>query len=168
MLLVCSATPDKNLILAQRVVDVAQAQGLSSECLELSSLEFPLYGSGDERKPTPEHLNRCVDAFRRAQGFVFCAPEYNGSIPPVFTNAITWLSVETDDFRALFNDKPGVIATHSGGGGQKVLISMRIHLSHLGVNVLGRELAGNNQKPVADTSINDAVSRLGKQLSVGA
>ena len=73
--------------------------------------------------------------------------------------------METDDFRALFNDKPGVIATHSGGGGQKVLISMRIHLSHLGVNVLGRELAGNNQKPVADASINDAVSRLGKQLS---
>ena len=31
--------------------------------------------------------------------WVICAPEYNGSIPPVFTSTLAWLSVQGDDFR---------------------------------------------------------------------
>ena len=69
------------------------------------------------------------------------APEYNGSIPPVLSNAIAWLSVR-DDFRALFNDAIAM-ATVSGSGGMELLVSLRIQLTHLGAQVVGRQLLGN-------------------------
>ena len=57
--------------------------------------------------------------FIKASGFIICAPEYNGSIPPVLTNIIAWLSVMGDDWRLVFNGKIGLLATHSGGGGDR-------------------------------------------------
>ena len=62
--------------------------------------------------------------------WVICAPEYNGSIPPSFTNAIAWLSVMGDDFRVLFNGRPIAMATFSGGGGMELLLSLRIPPHH--------------------------------------
>ena len=88
-------------------------------------------------------------SFRSAEGFVFCAPEYNGSIPPSLTNAIAWLSRASDDFRALFNGRPAGLATHSGGGGTKVMMAMRIQLAHLGANVLGREILTNRKRELS-------------------
>jgi NAD(P)H-dependent FMN reductase len=111
-------------------------------------------------KPEPELMAELSGSFTRATGFFFAAPEYNGSIPPTLSNAIAWLSTETQDFRAVFNHKPAVIATHSGGGGQKLLTSLRIQLSHLGVNVLGRELSSKGDGEVRESSLNDALQRL--------
>jgi chromate reductase len=58
----------------------------------------------------------------------------------VLSNAIAWLSVGSLDFRILFNNRTVGLATHSGGGGQKVLLAMRQQLFHLGCTVLGREV----------------------------
>ena len=110
-----------------------------------------------EQRPPAELMTELSEAFTSATGFFFAAPEYNGSIPPTLSNLIAWLSTETTDFRSVFNDKPAVIATHSGGGGQKLLTSLRIQLSHLGMNVLGRELAskgdGEVREPVSYTHL---------------
>jgi NAD(P)H-dependent FMN reductase len=95
-----------------------------------------------------------------APRWILCAPEYNGSIPPVLTSAIAWLSVSDPDFRTLFNGRPVAIATHSGGGGYNVLTALRMQLAHLGAHVVGRQLVANAQKPAQDTSIDDLVSRL--------
>ena len=92
--------------------------------------------------------------------WVICSPEYNGSIPPVLTSAIAWLSVQGSDFRALFNGRPVVIATHSGGAGHGVLTAMGLQLAHLGAHVLGRQLSSNSDHPVKDDSIADLISRL--------
>ena len=91
---------------------------------------------------------------------MICAPEYNGSIPPSLTNAIAWLSVTDDDFRSLFNGRPIAMATFSGGGGMELLVSLRIQLTHLGAQVVGRQLLSNHAKPPQDDSINDLVQRL--------
>lgn len=91
---------------------------------------------------------------------MICAPEYNGSIPPVLSIAIAWLSVMDTDFRALFNDRPMAIATHSGGNGMELLMSLRIQLCHLGADVIGRQLLSNPSKPAKDDSIDDLVKRL--------
>ena len=91
---------------------------------------------------------------------MICAPEYNGSIPPSLTNAIAWLSVTDDDFRSLFNGRPIAMATFSGGGGMELLVSLRIQLTHLGAQVVGRQLLSNHAKPAEDDSINDLVQRL--------
>ena len=95
-----------------------------------------------------------------APRWVICAPEYNGSIPPVLTNAIAWLSVQGDDFRALFNGRPIAIASFSGGNGMELLVSLRIQLTHLGAQVVGRQLLSNYAKPAKDESIADLMQRL--------
>jgi hypothetical protein len=53
------------------------------------------------------------------------------------------------------------LATHSGGGGQKVLLAMRQQLSHLGSTVLGREVLTTPQRPANP----DAIAALVSQLS---
>ena len=95
-----------------------------------------------------------------ADAWVVIAPEYNGSIPPVLTSAIAWLSVQGDDFRNLFNGRPIAMASFSGGGGMELLLSLRIQLTHLGAQVVGRQLMSNHNKPAKDESIQDLLERL--------
>ena len=92
--------------------------------------------------------------------WIICAPEYNGSIPPILSNLIAWLSVSGEDFRNLFNGQPIAIATFSGGVGLELLTSLRIQLVHLGSQVLGRQLLSSFSKPVDVKTIEDILQRL--------
>jgi NAD(P)H-dependent FMN reductase len=78
----------------------------------------------------------------------------------VLTSAIAWLSVQGDDFRALFNGRLIAIASHSGGGGVEGLTALRIQLAHLGAHVVGRQLIATHAKPARDESIDDLIARL--------
>ena len=91
---------------------------------------------------------------------MICAPEYNGSIPPILSNFIAWLSISGDDFRNLFNGQPIAIATFSGGIGLELLTSLRIQLVHLGSQVLGRQLLSSYSKPIDKKTIEDIIQRL--------
>ena len=48
----------------------------------------------------------------------------------------------------------------SGGGGMELLLSLRIQLTHLGAQVVGRQLMSNGSKPAKDESIEDLLQRL--------
>ena len=91
---------------------------------------------------------------------MICAPEYNGSIPPILSNFIAWLSMSGDDFRNLFNGQPIAIATFSVGIGLELLTSLRIQLVHLGSQVLGRQLLSSYNKPIDTKTIEDIIQRL--------
>ena len=164
LLLFCTATDGENLRLCERAFARAETFGIKGQLLDLSAADLPLFASFKGDKPDPSAMAPIVEAFTQATGFFFAAPEYNGLIPPSLVNAITWLSIESDDFRAMFNNKPAVIATHSGGPGQKALMAMRMQLSHLGVNVLGRELSAKNGSDVAEASIDDVLQRIKRML----
>ncbi|PZV19159.1 MAG: NADPH-dependent oxidoreductase [Leptolyngbya sp.] len=157
-MLILSATHGTNLDLAKAFAAEATKQGASAEVLSLPELQLPLYDSlVSEAGPGLASLEQ---ALKQHKGLVICAPEYNGSIPPVVTNAIAWLSVSTDDFRALFNGRPVALATHSGGGGNKVALAMRQQLSHLGCTVLGREVVATSQKAANPEAIAALVTQL--------
>ena len=160
MILICTASDGANLTLCRRVETLLKTRGVETYLVDLTAVDLPLYTSKLTQKPDGELMSSFSDLFQRANGYFFAAPEYNGSIPPTLSNAIAWLSTETEDFRSVFNHKPAVIATHSGGGGQKLLMSLRIQLSHLGVNVLGRELASKGDGAVQERSLIEAVDRL--------
>lgn len=164
MLLFCSATHGGNLRLCEQAMARAQALGIESKLVNVAEVNLPLFGSLDGQKPDASVMQDLVDTFRRAKGFFIAAPEYNGSIPPTLINAITWLSTEGEDFRNIFNNKPAIIATQSGGPGHKVLMAMRMQLSHLGVNVLGRELSAKGDQGVLDSSIDDVLRRINPLL----
>jgi chromate reductase len=159
-LLVIAASNGGNLQLAERFATAARARGLSAAVLDLTSLELPLFTPREQAAGTPPAVATLEAQLAAAPRWVICAPEYNGSIPPVLTSAIAWLSVQGEDFRALFNGRPVAIATHSGGGGHTVLMAMRLQLAHLGAHVVGRQLVSNASQPATDETIADLIHRL--------
>jgi chromate reductase len=159
-LIVIAASNGENLKLAERCVHAASQRQAKAELIDLTELSLPLYSPRVQATGAGSDLSSLRDRLHSAPRWMICAPEYNGSIPPVLSNAIAWLSVLDDDFRSLFNGRPIAIGTHSGGGGMEVLISMRIQFTHLGAEVIGRQLLSNFSKPAKDESIDDVVSRL--------
>ena len=159
-LLVLAASNGENLKLAQRFVAAAEQRQQRADLLDLTRLDLPLFTPRAKRQERNPTLIKLEQQLQQAPRWVICAPEYNGSIPPVLSNAIAWLSVQGDDFRALFNGRPIAIATFSGGGGMELLLSLRIQLTHLGAQVVGRQLLSNFAKPAKNESIQDLLRRL--------
>ena len=159
-LLVIAASNGENLKLAQRFASQASALGQTAEVLDLTTVALPLFTPRTQEQGGPEAVTALEQELMTAPRWVICAPEYNGSIPPSLTNAIAWLSVQADDFRHLFNGRPVAMATFSGGGGMELLVSLRIQLTHLGAQVVGRQLLCNHAKPPQDDSITDLLQRL--------
>ena len=163
-LIVLTASNGENLKLADRFAAQAKALGQTAEVLDLTTVDLPLFSPRAQERGTPAAVAPLQTQLIHAPRWVICAPEYNGSIPPCLTNAIAWLSVQGDDFRALFNGRPVAMATFSGGGGMELLLSLRIQLTHLGAQVVGRQLLSNHAKPPQDDSINDLLQRLLQRL----
>ena len=160
-LLVITASNGENLKLAQRFVEIGKELGAGPELLDLTTLKLPLYNPRTHHKiGIPDLAKSLTIQMGSVPRWITCAPEYNGSIPPVLTSAIAWLSVQEDDFRNLFNGRPIAIASFSGGGGMELLMSLRIQLTHLGAQVVGRQLMSNHAKPPKDESIKDVLTRL--------
>jgi NAD(P)H-dependent FMN reductase len=152
-ILILAASNGENLKLANRFAEAAKALDLSIDLLDLTELDLPLFTPRSRDAGQPYGLLALQDRLHGGQRWIICAPEYNGSIPPVLTSAFAWLSVLGDDFRALFNGRPIAMASHSGSGGYEVLTALRIQLAHLGSHVVGRQLIANNAKPAHDSSI---------------
>ena len=159
-LLVIAASNGENLQLAERFAAAAREQELSAQVLDLTAVELPLFTPRALAAGTPPAVAPLQQQLGAAARWVICAPEYNGSIPPVLTSAIAWLSVQGDDFRALFNGRPVAIATHSGGGGHTLMAALRLQLAHLGAHVVGRQLVSNSSHAAKDASIADLITRL--------
>ena len=162
-LLVITASNGENLKLAERFLITAKNLNCSCDLLDLtqSNNDLPIFNPRQNpNKNTPANLESINIKMASHSHWIICAPEYNGSIPPILTNAIAWLSIQGKDFRNLFNERPIVIASFSGGGCMEVLLSMRIQLTHLGALVLGRQLTSNKSKVAEDKSINEILNQL--------
>ncbi len=162
-LLVITASNGENLKLAERFVSIGRKLNFSCELLDLteSKNDLPIFNPRHNSKDdAPKNLKSINTQMETFSHWVICAPEYNGSIPPILTNTIAWLSVQGKDFRSLFNERPIAIASFSGGGCMELLLSMRIQLTHLGALVLGRQLATNKSKKAEDESINNILKQL--------
>ena len=160
MLLIIAASHQKNLVLAKKVSAAAGELGLPAKVLDLTELSIPVYSSRNHEDGPGEDfevLHRLMD---ESKGLWICAAEYNGGVPPVLGSAIAWLSTQCDDFREMFTGLPVALSTHSGGGGQKALTTMRTQFAHLGSIVLGRELASSDWKEANPDSINAMLSTL--------
>jgi NAD(P)H-dependent FMN reductase len=158
--LVIAGSNGENLNLAERFAAAARDLDQRAEVLDLTAVDLPLFTPRAMAAGTPAGLAALEARLSAAPRWVICAPEYNGSIPPVLTSAIAWLSVQSGDFRALFNGRPIAIATRSGGGGHTVMAALRLQLAHLGAHVVGRQLVSNSTHPAKDDSITDLLQRL--------
>jgi len=162
-LLVITASNGENLKLAKRFLEAGKELNYSCELLDLteSKHDLPIFNPRHNSKDkAPDNLKSINTQMESHSHWVICAPEYNGSIPPILTNFIAWLSISGDDFRDLFNGQPIAIATFSGGVGLELLTSLRIQLVHLGSQVLGRQLFSSFSKPIDSKTIEDIIQRL--------
>jgi chromate reductase len=156
-----SATNGKNLQLAELLAGLAEESGADTEILQMEGLNMPLFTPAEkEANGVPVSATDLTTKFIESDALILLAPEYNGSIPPVITNAIAWMSVAGDDFRAAFNSRLAVVGTHSGGGGFKVLEAMRSQLNHLGMIVLPRTF----QTSISKQQDPDSARAIFKQL----
>ena len=160
-LIIISASCGKNLELSKIFQKKSNELQLSSEILDLTTLKIPLFNPRFHNKGNiPTEIIEIKEKLFEIKKWVICAPEYNGSIPPILSNLIAWLSISGDDFRNLFNGQPIAIATFSGGIGLELLTSLRIQLVHLGSQVLGRQLFSSFNKPIDEDTIEDILKRL--------
>ena len=163
-ILIISATSRNNLILAKSIYTTCNNLNINTELIDLEEYNIPLYTPIEQDKSIPILMDSIIEKFIEASGFIICAPEYNGSIPPVLTNIIAWLSVMVNDWRRVFNGKVGLMATHSGGGGNNLLQSLRIQLNHLGTLVLPRAIVVNSKIKFDTNSAKVKIEQLLKLL----
>lgn len=155
-ILILVASENNNLKLAESFRDEFEKLEKKPNLINLVDLELPLYSTRAEKDHNPEKvLMNVLPEIEKAKGIVFIAPEYNGSVPPVFTNFLAWLSRSSKNWRKHLNGKVAAIATFSGGGGTHVLVHMRLQLSFIGMNVLGREILTHFKKPLNEESLTD-------------
>ena len=151
------ASDGNNAVLAKAVEARAVSMGHEVDHVSLNAYDFPVYTVAREKATSVlEGLEELKTVLDGGDAWFVFAPEYNGSYPPVLNNAIAWLSREGDDFRRLFRDRTVALGTHSGGGGQHVIMAMRMQFSFLGCIVVGRSLVTNKKKPANPESI-DAI-----------
>jgi NAD(P)H-dependent FMN reductase len=162
MIYILVSSQKKNLELANLFQKYLVYGGSKTEIIDLVSLELPLYSSKCENEKPPQTVFDISKKLEKATALIFLAPEYNGSIPPVFNNFIAWISRLGTDWRASFNGKPALIGTHSGGGGGQVLMAMRMQLSFIGVNVIGRQILTHKGKDLNHESMVVCLEQLKK------
>ena len=141
-ILIISATSGNNLTLAEKIKDLFD---IETGIISLEDYQLPLY-TPKVKLNNQNIVNDLCNKVTEASGFVFCGPEYNGGSAPILTNAITWVSVTTNYWRDAFNEKIGLLASHSGGGGESFLMTFRKQLEFLGVIVYPRSIKVNKNK----------------------
>jgi chromate reductase len=99
--------------------------------------EMPLYNADVQAEGMPKPVTDMVEAIRKADGVIFCTPEYNFSIPGVLKNAIDWLSRPKDQ---PFAGKPVLLQSATQGplGGARMQYHMRQVMVFLDAMVFNR------------------------------
>jgi chromate reductase, NAD(P)H dehydrogenase (quinone) len=89
---------------------------------------IPLYNQDFEGDKRPPAVKRMLADIEAADGLVFCAPEFNHSIPGVLKNAIDWASRPA--FESVLAYKPVALMATSRGplGGARCLEHMKVAL----------------------------------------
>lgn len=153
MYLIFVASLNENIKLANTLQKQLKDEGKESQIINLVDLNLPMYDSfKEENDGIPAEVNSLIEQMKQASGYIFVSPEYNFSLPPVLVNMVAWVSRVGDDFRELFALKIIQLATHSGGGGQDVINTMRNQFTRLGSIVMPREILTTYQNPLREDS----------------
>ena len=148
-ILIISATSKNNLELAEKIESIIDTSIVDSEVLNLDKHCLPIFTEIFFHKNKNNYLTEAkfiTDKFVNADGIIVCAPEYNGSIPPIVSNTIAWISMSTEYWRDGFNNKVGLLCSHSGGQARKFITSMKLQLEHLGMIIVPRNIVLNSSK----------------------
>ena len=154
-IVILTATKNSNFTLGKNLSELINQEEYQTIVTSFEDFNLPLFVASDYEKLKQEHLNdikNITDLLVEAQGVIICSPEYNGSIPPIVTNAIAWISVSTEYWRDAFANKIGLIATSSGGPAIKYNVAMKNQLEHLGMVIIPRMVKVSSSNPLKKES----------------
>lgn len=141
LVLAGSARADSlNRKLARVGAEALTKAGATVDLLELGDIAMPLYdGDLEAAEGLPPGAVAFKERLAAADGFMFVSPEYNGSIPGHFKNAIDWASRGDD----VFSGKVvGLMAASPGRlGGNRMMSHLRHVLGILGCWVVPDHVA---------------------------
>ena len=134
----------------KRVLAIA-AEGVRSAggevtVIDLRDFPLPVYDADmQENGAFDANALRLQDVMNAHDGFLIASPEYNGSVPGGFKNAIDWTSRANDKYKTCepVKGKTAALITASPGqfGGLRCLAHLRGIFTIMGVNVLPSEIA---------------------------
>ncbi len=130
----------------QIAVDAAKNAGAEVTVVDLRDFPMPIFNADDvEEKGFDNSALKFQDLLNDSDGLLICSPEYNGSIPGGFKNAIDWATRSNDKYKMyeVFKGKTAAIMTASPGqfGGLRCIAHLRGVLTIMGVSVLPNEVA---------------------------
>ena len=118
-ILFISATSNTNLKLADNLCNIFKnISSCSTEILNIEKYKLPLFNPSTLEIDKADNLKDIItitDKMISSDAFIICAPEYNGNVPPVLSNAIAWISVSTNYWKDGFKNKYFLIGSSSGG-----------------------------------------------------
>lgn len=105
-----------NAALLRAAVDLAP-EGVELTVASIAAV--PLYdGDVEAASGVPAPVAALKEAIAAADGVLLVTPEYNGSVPGVFKNAVDWTSRPASDITRVWGGRPvGVIGASQGGFG---------------------------------------------------
>ena len=105
---ILSATSGQNFLLAKQLENILKNLEVSVKIVNLENFDIPLFMASDYNNYKDDigtKINDIVKELLNSDGIIVCAPEYNGCIPPIVTNMISWISVSTKNWRDGFINK---------------------------------------------------------------
>ena len=149
-ILFISATSNTNLKLADDLCNIFKnISSCSTEILNIEKYKLPLFNPSTleiDKANSLKDIVTITDKMISSDAFIICAPEYNGNVPPVLSNAIAWISVSTNYWKDGFKNKYFLIGSSSGGDAKKYQIALKSQLEHLGGIVFEKNIIINNNK----------------------
>lgn len=81
-----------NRILQQHMGRQLAAAGVEVREIDLGDFPMPIFNEDLEPDQVPEAAGRLAEMWRSHDIVFIASPEYNGGVPPLLVNTITWLS----------------------------------------------------------------------------
>ena len=81
-----------NRVLQLHVGRSLRSAGVEVTDLDLADFPMPIFNEDLEPDQVPEAAVRLAELFRSHDIVFLASPEYNGGVPPLLVNTITWLS----------------------------------------------------------------------------
>lgn len=123
----------------------ARKAGAEIRIIELIDFPMPVLNPDEVENGFDQNALRFQEILKEHDAFLIASPEFNGSLPGGFKNAIDWASRANDKFKLgeVFRGKHAAIMTASPGsfGGIRCLAHLRGILSMLQVHVHPMEIA---------------------------
>ncbi len=103
-----------SLVAARLALAAAAEAGARTRVLDVAELDLPFYRPG----PGPDHegVARLVESVGEADGLVWSAPMYHGTVSGSFKNALDWLELLADTEPKYLTGKVVALVAAAGGG----------------------------------------------------